>query len=151
MTTQRSIRASDHDRAGTAEMLCDAYAVGCLDRSELDQRSSLAYSAKTLGELRDLTADLPAWLFDRQPRLPSEGCYRLPRPRPGLEHPARLLLAVAGTWLTVAVVMWIPLLAVPLAVTWLVLAVHARSSLFRPAPPRPRDGGRSPGGPEEHW
>ena len=53
------IRASDQDRDSAAELLSEAYAVGRLSREELDDRAAAAYSAKTQGELRDLTADLP--------------------------------------------------------------------------------------------
>lgn len=59
MTPERSIRASDQDRESAAELLSEAYAVGRLNRAELDERAAAAYSAKTWGELRDLTADLP--------------------------------------------------------------------------------------------
>ncbi len=59
MTAERSIRASDQDRESAAELLSEAYAVGRLNREELDERAAAAYSAKTWGELRDLTADLP--------------------------------------------------------------------------------------------
>jgi Domain of unknown function (DUF1707) len=59
MTDERSIRASDQDRESASELLSEAYAVGRLNREELDERAAAAYSAKTWGELRDLTADLP--------------------------------------------------------------------------------------------
>jgi len=59
MTASRVIRASDQDRDSAAELLSEAYAVGRLSREELDDRATAAYSAKTQGELRDLTADLP--------------------------------------------------------------------------------------------
>jgi hypothetical protein len=59
MAPDRRIRASDQDRESTAELLCEAYAVGRLSREEFDERVTAAYSAKTCGELRDLTADLP--------------------------------------------------------------------------------------------
>jgi Domain of unknown function (DUF1707) len=59
MATDRSIRASDQDRDSAAELLIEAYAVGRLSREELDDRATAAYSAKTRGELRDATADLP--------------------------------------------------------------------------------------------
>lgn len=60
MSTERWIRASDQDREKIADMLGEAYAVGRLSREEFDERSAVAYSARTWGELRDLTADLPA-------------------------------------------------------------------------------------------
>jgi hypothetical protein len=40
-------------------VLSEAYAVGRLSREEFDERVAAAYSAKTYGQLRDLTADLP--------------------------------------------------------------------------------------------
>jgi hypothetical protein len=70
MATDRWIRVSDQDRQSAVEWLSEAYAVGRLNREELDERVTAAYSAKTYGELRDLTGDLP-----RQPvrtGLPSE-------------------------------------------------------------------------------
>jgi Domain of unknown function (DUF1707) len=58
-STGRFIRASDHDRGNAAELLMEAYAAGRLSREEFDERATAAYSARTLGELLDLTADLP--------------------------------------------------------------------------------------------
>lgn len=43
-----------------AGVLSEAYAVGRLSRDEFDERCTAAYSARTHGELQDLTADLPA-------------------------------------------------------------------------------------------
>jgi hypothetical protein len=59
MTTDRWMRASDQDRENAAAMLREAYAVGRLSRAEFDERSDAAYSARTWGELRDLTSDIP--------------------------------------------------------------------------------------------
>lgn len=59
MTTDRWIRLSDQDRQSAVELFSAAYAVGRLSREQLDERVTAAYSAKTHGELRDLTADLP--------------------------------------------------------------------------------------------
>lgn len=59
MATNRWIRVSDQDRLSAGESLSEASAVGRLSREELDERLAVAYSAKTCGELRDLTADLP--------------------------------------------------------------------------------------------
>jgi DUF1707 SHOCT-like domain len=58
-STGRCIRASDRDRENVAEFLMEAYAVGRLSREEFDERATAAYSARTLGELLDLTDDLP--------------------------------------------------------------------------------------------
>lgn len=59
MATDRWIRASDQDRQSAVELLSEAYAVGRLSREEFDECVTAAYSAKTCGELWDLTADLP--------------------------------------------------------------------------------------------
>jgi hypothetical protein len=79
MATDRRIRASDHDRESAAELLREAYAVGRLSHEELDERATAAYSARTLGELRDLTADLP--LPAARTGLPSDivASRRVPR------------------------------------------------------------------------
>lgn len=131
MTTQRSIRASDQDREIAAGVICEAYAAGCLDRNELEQRSGLAYSARTLGELQDLTADLPAWLQTRPVPLPHEYCYGSSPSLPGREWRTSFTFVIAGFWLIVATVAWVPLLAVPLTFLWILLALCARSRLLR--------------------
>jgi Domain of unknown function (DUF1707) len=59
MGTNRWIRVSDQDRHCVVELLSEAYAAGRLSREEFDERFAAAYSARTYGELRDLTADLP--------------------------------------------------------------------------------------------
>ena len=59
MTSNDAMRASDGDREHAAGMLRDAYAAGRIDLEELHGRAGAAYSARTWGELRDLTADLP--------------------------------------------------------------------------------------------
>ncbi|MGH3207441.1 MAG: DUF1707 SHOCT-like domain-containing protein [Trebonia sp.] len=139
MTTQRSIRASDQDRERVAEVLCGAYAAGCLDGSELEQRSSEAYTAKTLGELQDLTADIPVWLLNRPAPFPYEHGSEHPPRRPRLEGPVGFMLAIAGFWLVVAAVAWVPLVAVPLILIWLLLGLCPRGWPSRPSRhPQPR-------------
>jgi hypothetical protein len=54
------VRASDADRDRTIEVLVAANAEGRLDLEEYSQRSEAALAARTLGDLADLTADLPA-------------------------------------------------------------------------------------------
>lgn len=124
---QLPIRASDQDRERTAEVLGDAYAVGCLDKDELEQRIALAYSARTLGELQDMVADLPAWLLDRPVPLPHELCRGYAPRRRTLPRPTALVLALAGFWLIVATAAWMPLLAVPFTFIWLLLTIIARN------------------------
>ena len=53
------MRASDADREAVAAKLRDHYAEGRLTHDELDERVSVALTAKTFGELRTLTTDLP--------------------------------------------------------------------------------------------
>ena len=60
MTADGGIRASDHDRESAVEVLRDAYTAGRLNLDEFDERTTAAYAAKTWGDLRELTSDLPA-------------------------------------------------------------------------------------------
>ncbi|MDL4777395.1 MULTISPECIES: DUF1707 SHOCT-like domain-containing protein [Thermomonosporaceae] len=52
-------RAADADREAVAERLRIAAGEGRIDLEELDERLSLAYGAKTHGQLRALVVDLP--------------------------------------------------------------------------------------------
>ncbi len=54
------LRASHDDREAVVERLREAAGEGRLEIPELEQRLELALSAKTYGELAELTADLPA-------------------------------------------------------------------------------------------
>jgi hypothetical protein len=54
------LRASDADRDRAIEALAAANADGRLSLDEYSQRSEVALSARTLGDLAGLTADLPA-------------------------------------------------------------------------------------------
>ena len=53
------MRVSDADREALTARLRDHYAEGRLTQDELDERVSVALTAKTFGELRTLTTDLP--------------------------------------------------------------------------------------------
>jgi hypothetical protein len=53
------MRVSDADRDAVTTRLRENYAEGRLTQDELDERVSAALSAKTFGELRTLTTDLP--------------------------------------------------------------------------------------------
>ncbi|MFJ7905943.1 DUF1707 domain-containing protein [Kitasatospora sp. NPDC096204] len=57
---QSALRASHADRDRVAELLRVAAGDGRLTPDELDERLEVALSARTLGELAGLTADLPA-------------------------------------------------------------------------------------------
>jgi hypothetical protein len=54
----RNLRASDADREQVAEVLREAVADGRLDMEEFEERLSAVYSARTLGDLVEVTADL---------------------------------------------------------------------------------------------
>lgn len=55
-----TLRAADRDRDRVAEVLREHYAMGRLTMEEFDERGTAAANAKTLGDLRILTTDLPA-------------------------------------------------------------------------------------------
>jgi hypothetical protein len=69
------IRASDADRDRAAALLREHHAVGRLTAEEFHDRMEKALEAKTLGELDELLADLPA--IDLY-RLPHESMRRSP-------------------------------------------------------------------------
>ncbi|GLY74508.1 hypothetical protein Airi01_027750 [Actinoallomurus iriomotensis] len=54
-----ALRAADRDRDEVLDLLREHYAQGRLTMEEFDERSTAATSARTLGDLRALTADLP--------------------------------------------------------------------------------------------
>ena len=53
------IRVSDRDREQATVRLRDSFAQGRLTREELDERITAALNARTIGDLRRVTADLP--------------------------------------------------------------------------------------------
>ena len=53
------MRVSDADRERVADRLREHFAEGRLSSDELDERITAALSAKTFGDLRRVTADLP--------------------------------------------------------------------------------------------
>jgi hypothetical protein len=79
MTGDPRLRASDADRDKTAALLREHHAVGRLTPEEFDERLDQALSAKTIGDLDALLADLPG--IDLY-RLPDHGLPRRP-PVPG--------------------------------------------------------------------
>ena len=54
------LRASDADRERTAQLLREHHAVGRLTAEEFDSRLEKVFTARTLGELDALLADMPA-------------------------------------------------------------------------------------------
>lgn len=62
MTPSPELRAGDEDRDRTISRLREAFAEGRLTQDEFDGRMGQATVARTMGDLADLTADLPAAL-----------------------------------------------------------------------------------------
>lgn len=96
------LRAGDRDRDAAVERLRAAYAEGRLQEPELDERLGAALVARTVGELNELTADLPA----AQAPL-----VRTPPSRPGAATDRQVALRGAwGTWVLavgINVVIWL--------------------------------------------
>jgi hypothetical protein len=61
------MRASDADRDRVAGALREHCALGRLDMDELDKRLDATYAARTLGELQEVTKDLPEEDLDYRP------------------------------------------------------------------------------------
>jgi hypothetical protein len=75
------VRASDADREQTAEILRSQYAEGLLDTEELQQRIDAVQRAKTISDLVQLIADLPARAAAQQRQAAVTSRHlRLPRP-----------------------------------------------------------------------
>jgi hypothetical protein len=96
-TDDSGLRASDDDRTRTVEWLCWAAGNGQLTLDETDDRLARAYSARTVGELSGLTADLqpqpPEPEPKREPGLGDRMREMVPRSLP-LLIPILLLLFI---------------------------------------------------------
>jgi hypothetical protein len=79
MADDPKIRASDEDRDRTAALLREHHAVGRLTPEEFAERLDKVYTAKTVGELEELLADLPGIDLYRLP----DASVRRHRPIPG--------------------------------------------------------------------
>lgn len=122
MTTDGGIRASDHDRESTVEVLREAYTAGRLDLDEFDQRTTTAYASKTWGDLRELTADLPAEPrlgADLQPSLPQPEIVSPVRPQ-GYRPPFVPLLPIALVWLVIAAAAHTSAVVIPIVMLFLI-------------------------------
>lgn len=117
------IRASDADREQVADRLRAACAEGRLSADELSARLDRCLRAKTLGELRPLTADLPA------PRAGVERRRGRALERRRMPNAALVVAALvagylaikAGVWITTAVA--IGLGAVAIGIVFAVLPI----------------------------
>jgi hypothetical protein len=71
MARRTLIRAADADREHVADRLRQATAEGRLQADELEERLEAAFSARTYGELEELTRDLPGEAAPRaRPSIP---------------------------------------------------------------------------------
>jgi len=118
MTSADAMRASDTDREKVVQALQEQVGEGRLTLAEFEQRSTEAYAtAKTVGDLRALTDDLPIdplappkppvaswqqpWPFDAQPmrpvppwhQQPVYGTNRTGGPIVRRVHPVRIAIA----------------------------------------------------------
>ncbi len=89
-----SLRASDAEREAAAARLRAHHADGRLDTAELQERIDRCYKAKTLGELKQLLADLPG--ETASPQAEREVRHRLPIPLIALVPVLLALAAICG-------------------------------------------------------
>jgi len=102
MISDEKMRASDGDREHAADMLRTAYASGRIDLEELHHRAGAAYSATTWGELRDLTADLPAGQARSRAASGAASPAGAARPGHGPRRPRAAIWVTAVSWLAIA-------------------------------------------------
>lgn len=106
MAYDPNIRASDADRDRTATQLREHLAAG-LDADEFNERLDKAFSAKTVGELDALLADLPS--IDLY-RLPDSQLTRQPQQQPPAlrrQHSGNGWRAAWGSWFTVVLLTFV--------------------------------------------
>jgi hypothetical protein len=101
-----NLRASDADREATADRLRQHHIDGRLDQDEFQARLDSCFAAKTVGELSELTRDLPAGSARRgsgtRTKFGLFGCLRMIPIVP-------IILAIVAIHLVVTVVggLWI--------------------------------------------
>ena len=134
MTSDEAMRASDRDRERAAGVLRDAYAVGCLDLEEFHDRAGAAYSAKTWGQLRDLTADLPAGQIPGQAEHDADSRTAPARPGHAPQRPFAFIWVMAVIWLAIAAAAHTAAAAIPLVLLSL-FVLRATRWTVPPEPP----------------
>jgi len=98
-----TVRASDADRDAVAERLREAHAEGRLTVEEVGERLDATFAARTLGELRDLTRDLPE-TSGRVARTGDEAEVARSRGSGEVERSDGGLRGAWGTWVTAVLV-----------------------------------------------
>ncbi|HKB29758.1 MAG TPA: DUF1707 domain-containing protein [Streptosporangiaceae bacterium] len=114
MPSDPRIRASDADRDRAAEALREHHATGRLSMEEFTDRLDRVYAAKTLGDLDELMADLPAIDLYQLP-IPASQRFVPPRPPAPASH-GRMSPAWRAAWASWASV------SLVLVVIWLITA-----------------------------
>ncbi|HEX2820685.1 MAG TPA: DUF1707 domain-containing protein [Streptosporangiaceae bacterium] len=123
--TDRPILASDNERESVVDVLRDAYTDGRLTLAEFEERTSVAYAARTWADLRELTSDLPvepvlgAGLPQRNPR-PGSAQPAGPR-QPRRARPLGSLLPVVFAWIMISAAAGSPDTAAALSVVFICL------------------------------
>jgi hypothetical protein len=131
MSGDPKMRASDADRERTATLLREHHAVGRLTPEEFSERVDKAFAAKTIADLEELLADLPA--IDLY-QLPAAGIRPAPpgavrrRGGPGLNRRAdgATFPEQLETWLA-----WTAASALLMAI-WLGIAIVAGGAAWLP-------------------
>ncbi|MGI5323534.1 DUF1707 domain-containing protein [Actinomadura nitritigenes] len=116
MAPNPDIRASDADRDRVAESLREHCAEGRITMDEMQERLESAYAAKTLGDLQEITSDLPEHDLYQHP-IPASRPNSTASPavrRSGGDLYRQGGRAVWATWATVSAINF---------VVWLALAV----------------------------
>jgi hypothetical protein len=132
------MRASDAERERTAELLREHHAVGRLTAEEFAERLNEAFAAKTVGELDELLADLPA--IDLY-QLPSAGIRPTRRGGSGPRLRAADTSLPARVWATgsaLLVVLWLAvgiLIGGAAWIPWFVLVIVPWWLAFGRRPP----------------
>lgn len=125
MAADDTIRASDADRENVVSILRDAYTAGRLTLTEFDERTTSAFAARTWGDLRSLTGDLPEQAA-LQMNLPRP--QQLPAPnaaaKAGMPDHGRQAAGAGGGWHGASRI--IP--ALPIVFVWLSVALFAHSA-----------------------
>ena len=95
-----TLRASDADRDAVAERLREAHAEGRLTVEEVGERLDATFAARTLGELRDLTARPPGRAPAGWPARATRPRWRSLAARAEVERHRGDLRGAWGTWAT---------------------------------------------------
>ena len=90
-----TMRASDGDRERVVAQLRDEAAAGRLEVDELDERTEAALRARTLGDLAELTSDLPPVTPGQSVAPPRKTAARK---RPDLRRFALLAVLLVTIW-----------------------------------------------------